>query len=228
MAKKKTYQEVITSFTNVHGDTYVYSLFTEYTGSKDKIKIICKEHGIFEQSPNHHSQGRGCPQCAIIEAGKKHRKPFEEFVILSNERHNNKFDYSKSEFINGDVKIEIICPEHGSFFQAPRNHLEGYGCSQCAKTGFNPEKPAILYYLKVENKGQTAYKVGITNRTVKERFEADMKYITILHAEEFENGIEAYQKEQKIIKDNKEYRWNNIPLLKNGNSELFNRNILGV
>jgi hypothetical protein len=35
------------------GSEYDYSL-VEYNGSKVKVKIICKVHGIFEQSPNNH------------------------------------------------------------------------------------------------------------------------------------------------------------------------------
>jgi hypothetical protein len=48
----------------VHGDKYDYSL-VEYKGNKDKVKIICPEHGVFEQQPTNHisSQGQGCPVC---------------------------------------------------------------------------------------------------------------------------------------------------------------------
>ena len=30
------------------------------------------------------------------------------------------------------VKVQIICPEHGSFFQTPFNHKQGQGCPQCS------------------------------------------------------------------------------------------------
>lgn len=47
----------------IHGDKYDYSL-SEYKGDKIKTKIICKEHGIFEQRPNNHiKQNAGCPKC---------------------------------------------------------------------------------------------------------------------------------------------------------------------
>lgn len=47
----------------VHGDKYDYSL-VEYNNSKKKVKIICKYHGVFTQSPNTHLGGHGCPRCA--------------------------------------------------------------------------------------------------------------------------------------------------------------------
>ena len=33
---------------------------------------------------------------------------------------------------NNNVKVKIICPEHGVFIQTPSSHLGGHGCSQCA------------------------------------------------------------------------------------------------
>lgn len=47
----------------IHGERYNYIL-TEYKNAKTKIKILCPKHGRFEQVPNHHLQGKGCPYCA--------------------------------------------------------------------------------------------------------------------------------------------------------------------
>ena len=40
----------------------------------------------------------------------------EKMLKRCNEIHQNKYDYSKVKYINSNTKIEIICPEHGSFF----------------------------------------------------------------------------------------------------------------
>jgi hypothetical protein len=56
----------------------------------------------------------------------------ESFIQRSVIKHENKYDYSKSVYINKDTKIEIICPKHGSFFQRPHGHLHGFGCPKCA------------------------------------------------------------------------------------------------
>lgn len=42
--------------------------------------------------------------------------------------HGDKYDYSKVKYVNLLTKVEIICPEHGSFWQVPKNHLAGRGC----------------------------------------------------------------------------------------------------
>lgn len=45
--------------------------------------------------------------------------------------HRNKYDYSKVEYVNYVTKVCIICPIHGEFWQTPKNHLNGSGCSLC-------------------------------------------------------------------------------------------------
>lgn len=47
---------------SVHDDRYDYSLIN-YKSSKDKVVIICPEHGEFRQAPDMHIQGQGCPMC---------------------------------------------------------------------------------------------------------------------------------------------------------------------
>jgi len=48
----------------IHGDKYDYSL-VEYKNARTKVKIICPIHGVFEQIPNDHLNGRGCKKCII-------------------------------------------------------------------------------------------------------------------------------------------------------------------
>lgn len=47
----------------IHGDYYQYTR-VKYKASKSKVEIICPVHGIFEQLPNNHLTGQGCPQCS--------------------------------------------------------------------------------------------------------------------------------------------------------------------
>lgn len=111
----------------VHGDRYDYSL-VEYVNSATKVKIICPEHGVFEQSPNLHLQGRKCPYCN----GKK-RLDLMEFINKANIVHGDFYDYSKVIYVNNRTKVEIICPIHGSFLTTPHAHLAGSGCPICGK-----------------------------------------------------------------------------------------------
>lgn len=58
----------------------------------------------------------------------------EGFIRRAKEAHGNKYDYSKSEYINSREKISIICPKHGEFWQLPFNHINGQNCPKCNKS----------------------------------------------------------------------------------------------
>ena len=53
------------------------------------------------------------------------------FIEKANNTHKNKYDYSKVIYENTHSKVEIICKEHGSFFQTPASHSSGTGCPSC-------------------------------------------------------------------------------------------------
>lgn len=109
----------------VHGDKYNYSKI-EYVNSKAKVCIICPEHGEFWQAPSKHLSGRGCPHCAGVV-----KKTTSQFIEEARNVHGDKYDYSKSVYVNKDTKLTIICPEHGEFSMTPRNHLKSEGCPKC-------------------------------------------------------------------------------------------------
>jgi hypothetical protein len=108
-----------------HNNKYNYSL-VDYTNSKTKVKIICEEHGIFEQTPVNHIKGRGCPIC-----GGSNKKNNDIFISDAIKKHGNIYDYSLVEYKTAKDKVEIICKKHGIFEQQAYNHINGSGCQQC-------------------------------------------------------------------------------------------------
>ena len=58
----------------------------------------------------------------------------ESFIAKANEIHHNKYDYSKTNYINSKEPIIVICPIHGETIQTPRQHLTGTGCPKCGQT----------------------------------------------------------------------------------------------
>ncbi len=65
-AKKQTMttEYFIERAQKIHGQKYDYSK-SNYAGSGTKITIICPEHGEYEQVPESHYAGSGCPNCSI-------------------------------------------------------------------------------------------------------------------------------------------------------------------
>jgi hypothetical protein len=125
MPKLKTRAQFIQDAQLVHGDKYDYSL-SEYVNNKTKVKIICPEHGVFEQRPNCHLMGQACSVCS----GNKQLNT-KEFIQKAKRLHGDKYDYSLCIYVDAHKKVKIICPTHGMFEQKPNSHLMGQGCSVC-------------------------------------------------------------------------------------------------
>jgi hypothetical protein len=124
--KLKTNDEFIRESILKHGERYNYSL-VKYLGNKIDVTIICKEHGIFFQTPKSHLRGSGCPRCSRMKPPKYNR---QQILTIFNEKHNYKFDYSKFIFTDMTTKSIIICKDHGEFLSSPKNHRL-YGCKKC-------------------------------------------------------------------------------------------------
>ena len=141
--KAMTKEEFVWRAREVHGNRYDYSQ-VEYAGSGVKVRIGCPVHGIFEQTPARHLQGRGCshPECIAARkastmgrkelGGARCRVTLEEFLRRAREKHGDRYDYSHVEYRNTKTKVEIVCPEHGPFLQSPEKHMAGAGCPHAA------------------------------------------------------------------------------------------------
>jgi len=140
--KQITKDSFIEKSKSKHKGIYDYSL-VNFLNSNNSVEIICKEHGVFKQSPKKHINGSGCQKC-----GGSEKSNTEDFIIKSNVKHNNKYDYTLVEYINCKSKVSILCKEHGVFTQTPSNHLKGVGCSKCS----NKSSPTITEFIVNANK----------------------------------------------------------------------------
>ena len=125
-ARKQSTDEFIALAKAVHGDRYDYSQVVYGRNQKDPVKIICPEHGVFEQIPNGHLNGGGCAVC-----GAK-LVDMVEFQRRAKLVHGDRYDYSRVNLESVSKKVTVICPEHGPFKVQPRSHMGGTKCSKCA------------------------------------------------------------------------------------------------
>ena len=123
-------QEFIEKCKSLNKNDVDYSK-VDYKSKKEKICIICPEHGEFWQIAQSHLSSHGCPKCAIEHCGDTQRLSKEDFISKAKSIHCDKYDYSKVEYVNAQTKVCIICPEHGEFLQVPNAHLSGNGCPKC-------------------------------------------------------------------------------------------------
>jgi len=132
-----------------HGDTYDYSK-SEYTGKKEKITVICREHGEFYPvASNHYINGAGCPKCGIEKAHARFRKTNEKFIEDSKKIHGDKLDYSKVDYKSNKKFVTLTCPTHGDFESRPDCHLfKGYGCPKCSMAGTSKAEQDMFAYVQ--------------------------------------------------------------------------------
>jgi hypothetical protein len=129
-AKSNT-NEFIKKVKLINGDKYDYSN-VDYKNSTTKVKIGCKIHGEFEQTPKLHLKGHGCLKCGNILNANKRKTPFEDFIKKCVEKYGDLYDYSKVDYKNCDTNITIKCKKHGEFLQTPYQHLNSNGCKKCS------------------------------------------------------------------------------------------------
>ncbi len=114
----------------IHNDKYDYSKIDLLKPTSIKQTIICPTHGEFSQTLKGHIHLKnGCPSCY----GNK-KFTLDKVINLAVEVHGDTYDYSKVKYKNIDTKVEIVCPEHSSFWQTPYNHINNkQGCPNCTR-----------------------------------------------------------------------------------------------
>ena len=135
----------------IHNNKYDYSK-VEYVNNKTKVCIICPIHGEFWQLLGNHSRGQGCPECGKIKCRESKFMGTEIFIQRSIEKHGNKYDYSKTEYLGWRKKSIIICPIHGEFLQTPNAHLRGDGCPKCSHSYKLNEEDVINRFKEVHRR----------------------------------------------------------------------------
>lgn len=154
-------------------------LDNELKNTQSKITYICTEHGEAVRKALYLYEGRGCAKCAYNIAKDKKTFTTEDFIIKSNEIHNNKYDYSKTVYTGSINKLTITCPRHGDFEQLALDHMtKGHGCRHCGfiSTARNSYLNTVttefttLYYIKCYGKGEVFYKIGVARNGVLDRY----------------------------------------------------------
>ena len=130
MAKKLTNEEFISKANQKHNGKYDYSK-TIYKNKRTNVIITCPIHGDFEQNPEVHLRGSGCPKCGKSISSNKRLKSKETIIEELKKAHGDKYDYSLVDYKGTDTKVKIICPVHGVFLQTPYDHKKGSGCPVC-------------------------------------------------------------------------------------------------
>lgn len=145
----------------IHENKYDYTkVVYENSTTKVEI-ICPTHGSFWQQPYCHSVIGRGCQSCvsdtrkkekaerdaeraekilnealerAAINPSQRHAQVIyttEYFIERSIKIHGERYDYSKVKYKNNSTKVNIVCKEHGDFWQKPNSHLLGVGCNAC-------------------------------------------------------------------------------------------------
>lgn len=120
---------------SVHGDTYEY--LSGLSRLHKNIKIQCRIHGVFNQTPHNHLKGAGCPRCAnkvskgeaemfefvkslgfdVDSSNRKLLAPYEIDIYVPEKRvaiEYNGLYYHRHDLIGHKTRMKaIMCQEKG-------------------------------------------------------------------------------------------------------------------
>ncbi len=230
-------------FFNKFGTKFDYSRVV-FTGMKDNITIICKDHGEFIQTPQMHLSSKfGCPKCATSSKIIPNRRSQESFIKdidrvqngnydLSNINFKGKFDYNLVDYTGNKNRVQIICPTHGVFDQNAQQHLQ-HGCDKCARDLSAIERykdtPTKFYSFKYNG----LYKIGVTTKeTVKQRYEREQivwDNVSELVEVQFDGFVDAYMLEQFLLNEYVKYKYQGNTIFKyTKNTEVFTEDIYQI
>ena len=180
--RTKNIKVFITEANLIHKSIYFYTK-TKYINTDTKVIITCNLHGDFEQTPDSHLRGQGCPDCGVISRVKKTRYTTSQFIAKAVLKHGNSYNYCKAKYTSISNNIIITCKIHRDFSQKPADHLQGSGCPVCAilKQGWtkaifktqcekHSEGCGTLYVIRCFNGKETFYKIGRTSKTTALRY----------------------------------------------------------
>ena len=182
-----------------------YDYLNKFKGSYEKLKIKCKEcDEVFEKLAYQHIEGNGCScqkRTKLISNKEFFKKLFKNFP-----ENQTLYDYSLTSYTGANNKLKIKCNRCDKVFeQVAFAHNVGAGCSTC-NHNFDPvrmykNQPTILYYIKFND----LFKVGISKKPISQRycgkFLKEGTKMEILFEKTYKNGLDAFDIEQKTLRD---------------------------
>lgn len=132
----QNFESFIENARSLHGDKFSYDKST-YINNKSKMRITCRSHGDFWQTPGElirqrwNTQPR-CPDCY----SENRRLSLEHVIKKSKKIHGSAYRYDKLVLgKNLKERSLIYCMKCLIYFsQKPSDHLRGSGCPKCCES----------------------------------------------------------------------------------------------
>lgn len=199
---------------------------SEYKNTNSLLKFTCNKGHDHQISWSEFRKGVNCAYCVGgIKLDIRYIKSafnLKSWTLLSD------------TYVRSSMPLKFVCDKGHKHQMSWDNFKGGKGCIHCSKSGFNPLKSAVFYYIRIfkEDSLEPFYKVGITNRHVHDRLKQLKIEYTLINTISFSIGQEALDYEQDILN---KFRSSKVPLDLakrilpiSGYTELFDCDILNA
>lgn len=246
----ETAQNFISQSRAIHGANFSYEKLVAFNHTREKLNLVCNMCGndYITTPHNHLIVKSNCPSCKRI----KIKREADKKLISQLDFNSSKYEYIDTNInSSNNRKIIIKCKEHDEIFeQNIYGHLSGMnGCPICKHLNIQSlrmdkvklyseiyieygKKEGILYTLHFKHKFSNLefIKIGITGRSIKERFQygySDFNYeiINEEHMTNLETAIKERELSIKFLKFRKQLP-DNIKNNFDGYSECYSMEIL--
>ena len=132
-------------------------------GSAKRFWWLCAKGHEWPALGSDHATGKACPYCSGLRTWPGFNDMGTTHPALAAEWHPTKNADQTPQQVMAvtNKKVWWLCAEGHEWRSVVVSRASGVGCPSCAKYGFDPTKPGILYFLA--NAEFQARKVGITN-----------------------------------------------------------------
>lgn len=125
-SSRKTTEQFILDARSVHGNRYDYSQ-SKYVSEHTKLKILCKQHGDFWQSPHVHLRRDrcGCPKCKFSKGEQRISKYLEDRFIEY--EHQKMFPNCRNPKTSRLLKFDFYVPSYNLLIEYDGDQHFMYG-----------------------------------------------------------------------------------------------------
>lgn len=125
-----------------------------------------------------------------------------EFISKCKETHGEKYNYSKTDYINYRTKITITCDKHGDISIFPDNHIgQKQGCSQCAREKHKLteiSKERLIRLREIHNNKYKYEDTSVINGKIKIICPNHEEFTQSIHHHENGHGCYKCEKESRV------------------------------
>lgn len=200
-------------------------LSTKYISSESKLHCKCKiDNCEWYISWDNLKTGQGCPECKknkLISINKNALNDIKNRLKII----NNDLDIIDNEYIDCKTKMNIKCNKGHIFKRNWICLMQNSNCPECSKVNYHGgynitiaernkkkwlNRNAIVYIVNIFDNTENFYKIGITNRSVKDRLKNHIPYNYKILYEINTNMYDAVYIENELHYDNNNFKY--IPL----------------